>query len=164
MAKYKGREPDLFDAFVEETKFQYPICIEYTEGLRYGNGNVEAFFENGVKTFISTKGNSSSFLKTKFVPKYSNTEEEARKEYELYIKTLLYIHTEISPEEFNRRYEAMELINSNLDSLLFEDSFRQAKEHQGEQNISGVTKVKEQLKNEETVITAKKDDIADHPF
>ena len=161
---YKKRSPDLFDAFVEETKFEYPICIEYTEGLRYGNGNVEAFFENGVRAFISTKGNSSTLSKTKFVPSHSNTEEEARKEYELYIKTLLYIHTEISPEEFNRRYETMEVINSNLDSLLFEDTFRQAKEYEGESNISGVTKVKEQLKNEETVVTAKKDDVSDHPF
>jgi hypothetical protein len=161
--KYKRRSPELFDAFVQEVKFEYPICIEYTEGVRYGTGNVEAFFENGVRAFISTKGNTSTFSKTKFVPKYILTIEDARKEYEMYIKTLLYIHKEITPEEFNKRYELMDKINNSLDSLIFEDAFRQAKYEAEKADVSKLIKTKEKIPDEKTSFEHKQPET-DYPF
>lgn len=160
MAK-KSREPSLFTEFVEQVVFEYPVCIEYTGGERYGNGDVEAFYENGVRCCISTRGNASNFLKTKFRPKNSLTLEEGILEYELQIKTLLYIHKKITPDDFNKRYEEMDRINNELDLLTFEDTFKEVYYTE----VNGIEKHSKPKTDEEAVIKPEEPAAeADHPF
>jgi hypothetical protein len=164
MSKRKGRSPELFEEFVLQKQIEYPVVIEYSSGERYGDNNIEMFLQNGVSAFVSIKDNSCTFSKKKFIPKNSTTEEEAIIEYEMFIRTLMYIHKESDNEEFEKKWKEMDSINNKLDEISFSETFKQAKGMFYEQNLSGFLKKKKGDINNEESIVIKQENDTDHPF
>jgi hypothetical protein len=137
MAKKAPATQELFQEEVNKIEIKYPVVIKYNDG------GMEAYQENGVQLFIKVSGDKIAFLKRKWGDPHQGN---SKQEYEYFIKRLLYTHTLSDEEQFNLLYDKFNSVNELLDTTVFEHEFEQI---ETEQNISALIKKKNEQPGQE---------------
>lgn len=105
------------------------IPIVYPVVIKYKNGSIDRFYENGVREFIENNSQlrgSTSFSRTK--------ETKPRDEYEFFIRRLMYVsHGVGSQEDWDKAVEEANRVQEKVMSLSLNEDYNGNKLFEDEQ-------------------------------